>query len=498
MNPFNRALAAALCVLGVQGAAAAANAAATQDPGFAPCADAATQPELAGSLCAIERVPGDPSGRSGAAAGAQSRAQSSAQSADISLFLRQFPAAGASRGQVWLVAGGPGESGASFYGLLPKLRETFPGYDLIVPDHRGTGFSTRMCPAEEAVASPGGGALEGAEWGSCIGYLNAHPAWARQFSQTNAAHDLKLLLARTPRTGKTYLYGVSYGTQLVLRTVALGAAGIDGIVLDSLVPLQDDDQADLSRRSLVADRVGRQVLAGCDASRRCSARMGEPVETIYRRVLARGAAQPSSLAGVPGGDPKRFFASLLDVPSVAWQIPDLIKELDEGGRGRLGAALAEVEREMAALGQFPQSPASMPLVMTISASENDLRPGRTGEAVRAEEAELLFSSSLPGLLVNRPVPLYQRDALFARLPGRLPPTLVIHGERDGKTPYDAALRHIAALRKAGPVTLYTAEGGGHFVLWSDRTCARNEVTRFVLGKDAPLKCVTFSSAGRGR
>ena len=473
MNLLNRALVASLLSVGALGVTHAAD--------FTPCADAAIQPALAGSLCALERVPGDTAGASGAPAG------------EVSLFVRKFPAVGATRGQVWLIAGGPGESGASFYGLVPKLRETFPGFDLVMPDHRGTGFSTRMCPDEEAPGSLDGGALAGAEWGSCFGRLNANPAYARQFSGTNAAHDLKLLLERAPHKGKTYVYGVSYGTQLVLRAVALGAANIDGVVLDSLVPLQDDDKADLSRRSLVADAVGRQILASCDRSTRCSARMGEPVEAIYRRVLARAAKEPQLLASVPGGSLKRFFGSLLDVPSTAWQIPDMIKEADAGKVDRIKTVLTEVETQMATLGTFPQSPPSMPLVIVISGSENNLQPGRTMDDVRQEEAGLLFSSSLPGHLVNAPLPLYSRDAWFARLPVRLPPTLVIHGDRDGKTPYDAALRHVGALRKAGPVRLYTAEGGGHFVLWSDTGCARAEVTRFVLGKEVQQRCLRVSS-----
>lgn len=474
MNVLNRAILASLLSLGAPGATHAAD--------FAPCADAATQAVLKGSLCAVERVPGDPAGASGAPAG------------DISLFVRKFPAPGASRGQVWLIAGGPGESGASFYGLVPKLRETFPGFDLLMPDHRGTGFSTRMCPDEEAPGSPAGGALAGEEWGSCFARLNANPASARQFSQTNAAYDLKLLLERAPRKGKTYVYGVSYGTQLVLRTVALGAEHIDGVVLDSLVSLQDDDKADLSRRSLVADAVGRQILAACDRSKRCSARMGEPVETIYRRVLMRAGNDAQLLASIPGKNLKRFFGSLLDVPSAAWQIPDMIKEMDEGKVDRVKAVLTEVETQMATLGSFPQSPPSMPLVIIISGSENNLQSGRTMEDVRREEAGLLFASSLPGHLIGAPLPLYTRDAWFARVPGRLPPTLVIHGDRDGKTPYDAARRHIEVLRKVGPVQLYTAEGGGHFVLWSDTSCARAEVAKFVLGKDAGKRCVKVTSA----
>lgn len=450
---------------------------AVQAAGFAPCEDAATHPALAGSLCTVEQVPADPSGLAGAPAGS------------VSLFVRKFPALGASRGQVWLIAGGPGESGASFYGLVPAFRAAFPGLDLIVPDHRGTGFSSRMCPQEEGPGSPAGTALAGAEIGSCFRYLAERPGHTRQFSQTNGAHDLKLLLARHAGKGQTYLYGVSYGTQLVLRTVALGAPRVDGIVLDSLVSLQDDDKADLSRRSLIADAVGRRLLASCDATPACHARLGEPAETVYRRVLERAARDPAFAATIPGGNLKRLFGSLLDVPSVADRLPYLIKDMDEGKQESLAAALDEAEKELTKMGQFPQSPPSLPLVILISGSENNLRRGRTDQDVAKEEAGLLFASVLPSHLVNEPLPLYRQDEWYARLPARLPRTLVIHGEGDAKTDHAAAVRHVEALRKAGPVTLYTAKNDAHFVLWSDRSCARQEVVRFVGGKAEGAACV---------
>jgi len=445
---------------------------------FKPCADAASDPALTGSLCALEQVQGDPSGLAGGPA------------APVSLFVRKFPAQGASRGQVWLVAGGPGESGSSFYGILPTLRRAFPGFDLVMPDHRGTGFSTRMCPAEEAVDSPGAAALDGAEWGTCFQYLNGHPVYARQFSQTNAAHDLKGLIERTPHQGKTYLYGTSYGTQLVLRTVAMGVK-VDGVVLDSLVPLQDDATADLSRHSLVADAVGRAILADCERGP-CGERIGEPLEPLYRRLLARAENEPALLANVPGKNPKRFFGALLDFPSAASRIPEMVKELDAGQDTVLKEVLADVERQTASFGNFPQRPPSTPLVIIISGSENNLQSKRTTEEVKQEEAGLLFSSSIPGHLVGNPIPLYERDAWFARLPARLPPTLVIHGDRDGKTAYGAAVRHIEALRKAGPVRLFTAKGGGHFVLWSGGACGEAEVRQFVLGEKPPQRCETVA------
>ena len=131
-------------------------------------------------------------------------------------------------------------------------------------------------------------------------------------------------------------------------------------------------------------------------------------------------------------------------------------------------------------------------MILISGSENDLQPGRTEDAVKQEEAGLLFASSIPGHLTGRPIPLYERDEWFARLPARLPPTLVLHGDRDAKTDYGAALRHIEALRKAGPVQLFTDQGGGHSVLWADDKCSADEVKQFVLGDEVKTRCVVVT------
>ncbi len=471
MMDWNRTAGAALlslCALAAQAA------------DFKACDDAASDHALSGSLCAQEAVPGDPSGLAGAPV------------SPLSLFVRKFPADGPRRGQVWLVAGGPGESGASFYAMLPTLRKAFPGFDLLLPDHRGTGFSSRMCPAEEAVGSPGGMALDGAEWGTCFKYLNKHPVHTRRFSLTNAAHDLKQLVDSTPREGKTFVYGVSYGTQLVLRAVAMGLQA-DGLVLDSLVPLQDDERADLSRRSLVADTLGRHLLADCDARQRCRKSMGEPLEPLYRRVLARAGQDPAWLAAVPGKNLKQFFGSLLDFPSAADGLPGVIKALDAGDDKPLRAVVADVRKQVATFGTFAQLPASTPLVILISGSENNLQPGRTLDAVKAEEAGLLFASALPAHLVGSVLPLYARDAWFGRVPERMPPTLVVHGARDAKTPYSAALRHIDVLRRAGPVALHVGEEDGHFLLWAGQGCVTGEIMQFVLGADAPTRCVAISS-----
>ena len=438
--------------------------------GFSPCPDAGTIPALNGSMCAQEIVP----------ASYDSTPAMPVKTA--TLFVRKFPSPGKAKGSVWLVAGGPGESGASFYSMVDELRRSFPGLDLIIPDHRGTGYSSKLCPDEEAVGSPGGMALQGAEWGSCFGRLGGHPELAREFSITNAAHDLSLLIERN-RDGKpVYVYGVSYGTQLVLRTLQLGKLPVNGVILDSLVPLQTAPEWELSRRSFVVDDVGRQVLKQCDANPDCHGMLGEPAETAYRHLLARAAKDPAIIADVPGKNLKRFFGTLLDVPAARGRIPYLIKALDEARADELKAVLSELQRAFDSLGSYPQSTASIPLVSIISASENNLRLTLTAETLQQENEQLLFTSGLPELLLSPGLPSYERDKYFGKLPVQLPPMLVLQGTLDPKTHYDGALSHVAALRSIGQVEMVSITNAPHFILWTAPACFEQASRAFVAGK----------------
>lgn len=445
---------------------------AAQAKGFSACDDAKRFAELNGTLCAVVDAPLRADGaKTGDAPGT------------IQLFVRKFPAAGPVKGSVWMLAGGPGESGATFYPLIAKLRASFPNFDLLIPDHRGTGFSTRLCPKEEAPDSPGGVALDGAEWGTCFGQLNAAPDYARAFSVTNAAHDLALLMATLPARGPVYLYGASYGTQLALRTLVVEHPRLSGVILDSLTPPETSAEWDLSHRSQVADRVGREVLRRCDETPACHTRFPAGIEQAYTTLLA-GKQKP---AAVP--DLKIFFGALLDFPETRARIPDLIAELTKGESGALDAVKASQDEIGAQLSRYPQSPLSIPLVSIISASENNARPGLTKDTVAQEEAGLLFASSLPGLLVDPGLPAYARDSAFGRSPARLPPVLVLQGSLDPKTPIEGASTRAAALHAAGNVVFVRVEDAPHFVLLNAPGCFEQAVREFLTPQrkvEAPL------------
>lgn len=451
-----------LVVLGLA-AACAAQPATPAYEGFAPCADAGDYPALADSLCRVESVPLHP--------------LHEGDESTIELFVRLFPERDlhARRGAVWLIAGGPGETGASFYPFLDEFRSAFPGYDLVIPDHRGTGYSAKLCPDQESPQSADGIALAGEEWGPCIGQMFADPGRVHGFTITNAAHDLSSLIGRHREPGEVLVYAVSYGTQLALRMMQAAPVALDGLVLDGLVSPEGTPGADLSRRTEIVDAVGRDLLTDDELA-------------AYARLLRDDSASASWAGSVPGGDLRRFMGALLNFPTLRDRIPALIETLGSGETGLLDDTAAELERLLATLAGYPQSPPSLPLVMLISGSENNERRDLTAETVAAEAADALFTSPLPGLLVGIPAPLYERDAYFGGAPASLPRTLIIHGTHDPNTPYEGARAHAERLAQAGEVSFTTVEGAAHFLPIVAPSCFVRAVSAFVEGADTLETC----------
>jgi len=427
---------------------------------FIPCADAAL-PGLAGSFCATSSVPLRPDEPDADA---------------IELFIRKFPSTGPTTiGQVWLIAGGPGESGASFYPFLDTFRAAYPHRDIMIPDHRGTGYSTRLCPAEEAAESLGGHALAGAEWGSCISGMYADPGRTQAFTVTNASHDLSALITRYRGEGAVQIYGVSYGTQLVLRMLQTAPVALDDVILDGLVPLELSSELDLSHRTAVVDKVGRSLLSPDQVQ-------------AYESLLADPDRKALWADSVPRGDLRQFLAVLLNFPDLRDQIPAVISALSEGDTSPLLAVRAALTSEFEQLGRYPQSSPALPLVVLMNASENNGRRNLTAEDVEAEARSALFTSPLPGLLVGPSAPLYERDAHFGRSPTAVPRTLVIHGTLDPNTPYDGAVAHAAKLAEAGEVTFASVMSGAHMLPFAAPECFVRIVSAFNAGTDVPGAC----------
>lgn len=457
---------------------------------FRECTVGDSQPALEESLCARVTVPLDYEPDGGAAAEAGRFGTSDHRPDSIRVFVRKFPAEGERRGAVWLLAGGP-QSGAIFYPFVDRLHEAFPGLDLIIPDHRGTGFSTRICPDEEDVSSPGGAGLSGREFASCYARMRSRPEYVRAFSLTNNARDVASLVHRIGgSSGRRVLYGTSYGTQVAVRVLEATEARVDAVILDSFVPIQTYSVWGPTRRAQVADAIGHAVLARCDNDARCRQRLGGDALEEYRDALD-GAEGGSDLATLfPGGDVKSFMGRLLDFPeSRAW-IPRLVEALASGD----SAAVEEVVRASRSAYRDAVDPVrgyrgaglSIPFANTVMNSENNLRPDLTAAELDREKESLEFADPLPYQLVagiEAGLPRYEPGPYRSEEPDSIPPTLVLHGTLDGKTHYAGARRHVEALRGAGRIELVSVRDGPHYLLMNAPRCFVSSVRPFVASGD---------------
>jgi pimeloyl-ACP methyl ester carboxylesterase len=185
---------------------------------------------------------------------------------------RLLGAAEERRGQLFLLEGGPGGSGADFDTFMRDFHETDPSLDLYAVDHRGTGRSGRLgCPQEDD-ASAYGFYISPDEWPDCIASLEKQ--WGSdlaEFSTTAAAHDVGALVDLLAEPGKqTFVYGVSYGTYWAHRYLQLFPDQADAVILDSIAPSGED----FTSYDLDFDAVGEDLMGECGSDPLCSSKLG--------------------------------------------------------------------------------------------------------------------------------------------------------------------------------------------------------------------------------
>ncbi len=153
----------------------------------------------------------------------------------IGIFVKRYRVVSRPRGQLWLINGGPGASGADFEGLVRYFLDANPDLVVYLPDHRGTGESARLtCSGERDLY--GNPRSQEAAVDTCLAELaTAVPAGLTGFSVSGAARDLGVLVDRTRRGAEpVFVYAVSYGTVLAQRYLELFPRQPSGLVLDSI------------------------------------------------------------------------------------------------------------------------------------------------------------------------------------------------------------------------------------------------------------------------
>jgi pimeloyl-ACP methyl ester carboxylesterase len=302
--------------------------------------------------------------------------------------------------------------------------------------------------------------------------------YVRSFTITNAAKDLDLLLTALSPNQARYIYAVSYGTQLALRLMQVNNSHVTGLILDSLVPLQNDAEYGLSMRSQVVNDIGLQILERCTSQESCNQNHPD-LKAVLKKLVAGNKLASDYTSDLPDVPLSILLGNMLDVPAARGKLPKLISELSQGNTAELMNAVSAVEHYYKKFNPGYQNfGSSIPLVQVISASENTMRPNLSAETIQTESSSLLFTSPLPTHLANNSMPTYPPDSYYAQIPQMLPTTIVLHGNLDPKTHYFAALEHVKKLEKVGPISLIEIADAPHFTAISAKKCFKTILSNF--------------------
>lgn len=373
----------------------------------------------------------------------------------IELFAQRHLRRGGASRVLWMLAGGPGQTGAVYESYVKDLARSLPDTDLYVFEHRGVGRSTRLgCPEQEHPDSDEGVDISSDEWPACLDAVQAE--WGEDlaaFSSAAAADDLAAWIRQTSDGREVFVYGGSYGTTLAHRFLQRHPDLADGVILDSLA-------LDVDHRVYDAeyDAIGRELLARCAEDARCAEALGDdPVQTA-RDALA--AVTESPCGRVDASTLRRGAGAFLADSSLRGFAPALFARAlrcDENDARDLDQLVSLfVDRAP----HYTETLGSPVLFRNIELSEQWPEPWPTQAELDAQDAAALFSVGLGPS--SRPLlDLWPRYAWDPETDDALAitdtPLLMLQGGLDPQTPPDRA--RAAREHFTGP--------GQHFVLFPE-------------------------------
>lgn len=346
-------------------------------------------------------------------------------------FVKKVPAEGESRGQLWLLQGGPGGPGVGLEQLAEDLHRELPDLDLYVPDHRGVGRSTLFdCDA----AFRGGGTPQG-QLATCGQELRAEWREATQaFTTTHASRDVLAVATRLHRRNdEVIVWGGSYGGYWAHRLLQIDGTGLFTAAVFDSAALPTGGRSTL-QQTLEVTEAGDALFDACADDRECSERLGpdpkaralEILDDLCEPFQDRGGRQ-----GVQGlvTEGLRRWGSLRLIPAILYRA-ERCSEADV-------AYLDGYARQLtpSTLGGTEEAPESTAILFHITFSEIVTEMSDHEEIVAASELEV-FSSGFPFDLEAALAdwPRYPLDEFTGKWAETDIPVLIVHGALDTQTP----------------------------------------------------------------
>jgi pimeloyl-ACP methyl ester carboxylesterase len=414
----------------------------------------------------------------------------------LPLHVEVLPAAGAARGVMFLIAGGPGQGSAGSFDLGPGFNRDlmqfmFPGYTLVAFDNRGTGQSALIdCPPLQTTVT-GSVEVEARLAADCANTIGPSRIF---YSTRDHADDMDAVRAALG-FDKIGLYGVSYGTKLALAYALGYPSHVDRIALDSVVPTEFPDPFDQNVLQEMPGTLSRFCLDKvCNGA---TPNYGGEVVLLANRIEAKPLR--GKVVGTNGKvktvvmNGEEFLSMLIDAdlsPGLAAEAPAAVHAALHGNPRPLLRLydLDLVSNELTAAdlsfglnaatncadGHFPWAPGTPPgsRQATIDTAVANLPAGALGPFGNwaAKIGTAYFCEQWPTPAGNTPLG-----------PGPLPdvPMIAIDGGFDLRTPVANAVQ---VQQEFPHGKLLVVRGVGHSVTTADVSgCSQNYVRQWILG-----------------
>jgi pimeloyl-ACP methyl ester carboxylesterase len=377
--------------------------------------------------------------------------------------------AGAPRGVMLFLTGGPGQPGVPFAASVRReFRRERRAYRLAVIDQRGTGGQALRCPAlQKAVGTSDLTVPPPKAVTACARRLGPRRDF---FSTADTVADLDDLRAALG-VPKLTIDGVSYGTFVAERYAIAHPDRVARLVLDSIVPADSLDGLEVEGMRRTAT-----VLRAVCRAQRCPSDPAADLAAVVRRYH-NGPALDDTIVAMSVGAPS--------YPG----LPAALREARAGRPQRLRRLIAAVHRAQAApAGVLSQGLHAATLCADLRAPWG--RPstpfaGRVAAVRRGAAASDPFpfdratvaGNGLIQTCLRWPAPRTAPRPVGRRLPPV--PALLLAGDRDLSTPLPWAREQLAATPRGRLVVVH---GSGHSTQSRDESgTALRAVARFLLG-----------------
>lgn len=430
-----------------------------------------------------------------------------------------------SKGVMFYVVGGPGESGIAeadpwlqFYDDNDDNDRLKKNMDVVFFDQRGVGRSNSVtlpngvsqpngltCPnaqtrfemAQPSVARPDEAiAIAKAYATDCPAELKSR-ALLNVLDTQQAIRDLELFRQAIGRP-KVWMYGYSYGTQFAQQYATAFPDAVKGVIIDGVVDLTVPYDRYEETSVLAAEGILTRVLDACGAIACGTDMKGGNAGTVYKTLAARAAEKPIEIE-FPLGDgtseTRQLTRNMLETATYeALYTPDyraeFLRALAAASRDNLVPML---ELSYSRMNVDPKTVKSLDdaAYYAITCSEyGEQTPDGDGTAWQIMEQAKAFSAEAPRL----PEYFYMERLVCAFWPTPAPalrpqpyaggdfPTLIINADADPITPLSMSQSVFAHARNASMIAI---ENGPHASWGYGDACVDEPVYDLLLSVKTP-------------